>query len=55
MEVRRDAAGQRHHVGPEREIRHKMGVHHVKVQSVRAGSLRAHHLLGQMAEVGGKQ
>jgi hypothetical protein len=41
--------------GAEGDIGHKMPIHDVEMQPIRAGGLHRAHLLGQPAEVGGKK
>ena len=41
-------------VGPEREVRHELAVHHVPLDAVDAGRLERGDLLAEAGEVGGQ-
>ena len=55
VEIRRGPLRKRDNVGTERDVRHEMGIHYVKMQGVRSGGLRSQYLVRKTTEVGGKQ
>jgi hypothetical protein len=50
----RDPAARRDHVGPEREVRHELTVHHVPLDAVHPGLVECDQRFAELGEVDGQ-